>query len=154
MKRLKPTPANRATFDPALDTLNVPREIRQMRQFTHEVRFAFAALWQKVGRSPGKLTVDYIRLGIELGASERACRRWIATLARAGLIEVLAREPGQVHVRVRDWRGAEPPAERTDPQMQLGIVEPEAQDASADAIPIWRHRQAARRPNVTPPAAG
>lgn len=141
--------------------LNVSRDVLRIRGLRMEPRLAYAVLWNFTGQKPGRVLLDYFAFRDSLAASERAVRRWLSTLEAAGLIEILAHEPRFADVYVRDWRrrGDRRKSSRkiaAKSQLALPFVDVGGDEERAAAIPIWEHRQIARRSTFepTPPTAG
>jgi hypothetical protein len=143
------------TIDGLPDPLHVPLELLRLRGVRRDPLLAYAVLWAAAGYRPARLTVDYLRLQGTLAASDAGVRRWLATLERLGLVDVLHRGPRQAEIRVRDWRDprrADELVSRGPAQLALPGMEWDTVDAEPPTIPIWQTPHTARRPHDRPTA--
>lgn len=103
-------------------------------------------LWQKAGRRPGRVWVSYCEIGALQGVSERSGRRRIDTLAEHGLIRIVERLPGRVHVDVCEPR--EVCRDRTaEPERPLlEAIDSESLEESQACVPIPADAASSRAP--------
>lgn len=70
--------------------LGIPSEIRRLPTKTlgPALKLAYALLWSLAGNRPSVVETTAVALAAELGASERAGRKWITELEKVGLLEL------------------------------------------------------------------
>lgn len=71
-----------------------PEVLLRWRELSGEAFKCAIELWHRVCGEPGPLEICYSELGPALGGSESAARRWLAALARQGLVRRISGQVG------------------------------------------------------------